>query len=169
MPLNRRQFIKIGAALTVALSGAAALELSTWWDAPADAPFSLLNSTEAITVNAIGGAAFPSGEIIALNGSDASLDRFFDHVLIAMTQEKQHLLKLLLETIEHFPLVTHGQYFSKLQVSDQQHLIEGWLQSDHHLLRGAIQSLIILLSMGYTAHPTASKKLSSYFRCGFGA
>lgn len=169
MPLNRRQFIQITAALSLLTTGGLAIEVSTWWDTPASTPFQHLNDTEARVVNAIGEAAFPSGDTIPLSGSEAGLDRFFDTVLGAMTNENRSLLKLLLETIDHYTLVAHGAHFSNLQTTERQLLIEQWLQHDNHLFRGAIQSIIVFLGMGYTAHPTASAHLSQYFRCGFGA
>jgi hypothetical protein len=169
MPLNRRQFIQITAALGLLTTGGLAIEVSTWWNTPASAPFQHLNEPEARVVNALGGAAFPSGDTIELSGTEAGLDRFFDTVLGAMTNENRILLKLLLETIDHYTLVSHGTHFSQMHTAERQHLIEQWLQHDNHLFRGAIQSIIVFLGMGYTAHPTASAHLSQYFRCGFGA
>ena len=160
--------MKITAALSLLTTGGLALEISTWLNSSASEPFQHLNQTEANVVNAIGGAAFPSGDILELSGDDAALDRFFDTVLHTMTNQNRTLLKLLLETIEHYTVLSHGSYFSNLDTQERQRLIELWLEDDHHLFRGAIQSIIVLLGMGYTAHPIASEHLSQYFRCGFG-
>ena len=169
MSLTRRQFIKITTALSLMTAGGVGIEVSTWWDTPASEPFQHLNHTEAKVVNAIGGAAFPGGDVLSLSGDTAILDRFFDAVLNAMTAQNRNLLKLLLEAIEHYTVVSHGTYFSNLETLERQTLIEQWLKHDNHLFRGAIQSVIVLLGMGYTAHPEASKHLTQFFRCGFGA
>ena len=169
MKLSRRQLIKWGAALGVASTVVASVNIIMWWDTAPDAPFTNLNEIEAQVVNSVAGAAFPSGSTIALDGSAANLDRFFDTLLSSMTTENRKLLKLLLEALQHATLPTHGALFTSLSQSERTQCIQEWLQHGNHLLRGAIQSLVVLLGMGYTAHPTASNHLSRYFRCGFGA
>ena len=71
-----------------------------------------------------------------------------------MSTENRTLLKLLLEAIDRATLPTHATYFTNLSLSDRQDCIQQWLQNPSHLIRGAIQSLIVLLGMGYTAHPS---------------
>ena len=169
MKLTRRQLIQWSGVLGLASAAAVGITVASWWDTDADAPYFNLNELEGKVVNAVSGAAFPAGDIIDLDGETANLDRFFDEVLSSMSLENRTLLKLLLETIERSTLPTHMTYFSDLTSQDRQQCIEGWLQHSNHLVRGAIQSLIVLLGMGYTAHPAASTTLSRYFRCGFGA
>ncbi len=169
MSLTRRQLLQWTAALSLAGTVVGAVEVSTWWDTPPDAPFVNLNMLEAEVVRSVAGSAFPSGDTIDLDGGNANMDRFFDSLLSAMTNENRVLLKLLLEAIDRATLPTHATHFINLSVSEQQHCIEAWLVNGNALFRGAIQSLIVLLGMGYTAHPTASSHLKRYFRCGFGA
>jgi len=169
MKLTRRQLIQWSGVLGLASAAAAGVNVASWWDTIPDAPYINLNELEGQVVNAVSGAAFPAGDVIDLDGETANLDRFFDEVLSSMSSENCTLLKFLLETIERSTLPTHMTHFSDLPIKDRQDCIESWLQNPNHLIRGAIQSLIVLLGMGYTAHPTASTKLSRYFRCGFGA
>ena len=156
-------------ALGIAGSVAVGISITNWWNAEPNLPYHNLNLLEGNVVNMIAGAAFPSGATIDLDGELANLDIFFDTVLSSMSEENRTLLKLLLEVIDRATLPTHGTYFSNLPLDVRQSCINRWLQNPSHLIRGAIQSLIVLLGMGYTAHPAASKHLSQYFRCGFGA
>ena len=166
--VSRRRFIQWSSSLTIAIGAISSIEVISWWDTNPDEPYHTLNTQEAMVVRAVSGAAFPTGDSIQLDGGDANLDRFFDELLRAMTRENRVLLKLLLETVDHSTLPTEANHFSKLDASTQQQYLHTWLNHNNPLLRGAVQSLIVLLGMGYTSHPTASKPLSKYFRCGFG-
>ena len=168
MTISRRQLLQWTAALGLASSVAIGVNVSTWWNTDPDTPYVNLNLLEANVVNAISGAAFPAGSTINLNGGQAGLDRFFDELLSAMSSENRTLLKLLLEAIDRATLPTHTTYFTALSLEERQLCIQQWLHNPSHLIRGAVQSLIVLLGMGYTSHPIASEHLSQYFRCGFG-
>ena len=169
MEMTRRQLLRWTTALGFASTVVGTVQLYRWWDTAPEAPFVNLNILEANVVRAVGSGAFPSGETIDLDGGEASLDRFFDTLLTSMTNENRVLLKLLLEAVERTSLISHGTFFTSLSATDQQQCIESWLNSSNALFRGAIQSLVVLLGIGYTAHPKASTHLSRYFRCGFGA
>lgn len=154
--------------------GATALSLTgggivwSWWDVAPDTPYQLLSTEEAQMVNALSQAAFPSGQAIALSGKDAQLDYFFDRLLFGMTGENQKLLKLLLQALNRLAILSQGNDFLHCTESEQQLLVEKWLTDESYLFRSAMQSVIVLLSIGYTSHPKASKHLQQYFRCGFG-
>ena len=166
--INRRTLLQWGSIITIAIGTATSIEVYSWWDTDPETPFQTLNQQEASVVRAVAGAAFPTGESIQLDGMDANLDYFFDELLLAMSNENRTLLKLLLETIDHITFPTESKYFSEMTIVNQQQYLHTWLNHDNHLVRGAMQSLIVLLGMGYTAHPTASGSLSKLFRCGFG-
>lgn len=119
-------------------------------------------------VISLSGAAFPSGDTINLAGKNAQLDYFFDKLLFGMTGENQKLLKLLLQALNRLALLSQGSYFLNCSEDIQQQLVEKWLTDDSYLFRSAMQSIIVLLSIGYTSHPKASEHLKQYFRCGFG-
>ena len=168
MNLSRRKLLKIGllGSSTAALAGG--LTVWSWWDVPPARSYQNLSSEEIIMVQALSRAAFPGGASIALDGGDASLHRFFDQLLTSMTSENRSLLKLFLEALDRLPLLSKGRYFTDCSEESQRELVESWLQSDNYLFRSAIQSVIVLLSIGYTSHPDVSVKLQSYFACGFG-
>lgn len=168
MKLSRRQLLKISllGSTAIALTGGGLVW--SWWDTPPDTPYQLLNSEEAQMVQALSEAAFPAGKTIDLAGKDAKLDYFFDKLLFGMTRENQKLLKLLLHALNHLAVPSQGKYFLNCSETTQRQLVENWLNDDSYLFRSAMQSVIVLLSMGYTSHPKASKLLGQYFRCGFG-
>ena len=168
MTITRRQLLQWTGTLAIAGSVAVGINITSWWNADPDSPYSNLNLLEGNVVNMVAGAAFPSGSTIELDGEHANLDRFFDIVLSSMSDENRTLLKLLLEFIDRATLPSHATHFSNLLLAARQTCIHNWLHNPSHLIRGAIQSLIVLLGMGYTAHPVASTHLSQYFRCGFG-
>ena len=168
MTITRRQLLQWTSVLGLASSVAMGVHVSKWWNTDSETPYVNLNLLEANVVNAVSGAAFPGGSTINLSGDEAGLDRFFDKLLSSMSNENRTLLKLLLEAIDRATLPTHTTYFTTLSLEEQQRCIQQWLHNPSHLIRGAIQSLIVLLGMGYTAHPIASEHLSQYFRCGFG-
>ena len=169
MTITRRQLLQWTATLGLASSIATGVSVTQWWNTESQVPYTNLNLLEADVVNAVSGAAFPTGETIVLDGEHANLDRFFDSILSSMSEQNRTLLKLLLEFIDRATLPTHATYFTNLSLKDRQTCIHNWLQNPNHLVRGATQSLIVLLGMGYTAHPTASERLARYFRCGFGS
>ena len=168
MAISRRQFLALGAATSAAVGLLGGVTIWSWWDIPPSDSYQTLHEDEARTLRHIAGAAFPGGETIALQGKDAKLDRFFDELLLSMGDNNRKLLKLLINSLENLTKVTHFSAFSNLSENQQRRMITEWLQNDNHLFRGGIQSLVLLLGMGYTSHPEASATLSQYFRCGFG-
>jgi hypothetical protein len=160
--------LALSAAGSVAIGMLGAVTIINWWNVAPSAPYKSLHKDEAKTLRYIAGAAFPSGDNIPLNGADANLDRFFDELLSNMSDENRKLLKLLIQAIEKLPILNHFQSFSNLSDIEQIELVTTLFNDDNHLVRGAIQSLVVLLGMGYTSHPTASVIISDYFQCGFG-
>ena len=168
MTITRRQLLQWTTVLSLASAVAVGINVSTWWNTDPEAPYVNLNLLEANVINAVSGAAFPTGSTINLNGEQAGLDRFFDELLSSMPSENRTLLKLLLEAIDRATIPTHAVHFTALTLENRQRCLQQWLHNPSHLIRGAVQSLIVLLGMGYTSHPIASEHLSQYFRCGFG-
>ena len=168
MELTRRQLLKISLIGTTGVALIGGGLVWSWWDTPPDTPYKILNNHEVTMVLALSQASFPTGNEIPLAGKDAGIDYFFDQLLFGLGNENQKLLKLLLQALNRLPLLSKGQYFTSCSEMEQQALVEAWLKDDNYLFRSAMQSIIVLLSMGYTSHPTASKVLGQYFRCGFG-
>jgi hypothetical protein len=165
--ISRRQFIAVS-AMTAAGLAAIGGNLYFWWDAPPSSPFSRLAEREGAFLTALSSAAFPAGEEIDLDGGAARLDRFFDELLKSMPEDNVRLIKLLLQGLDRATMPFYGASFHSLSSQERQEQLSSWLSSDQHLLRSAVQSMVILLGMGYTTHPKVSPLLAVHHRCGFG-
>lgn len=168
MAVTRRHLLAASAGIAAAAAVCAGGIGMQWWKQSPAAGFVNLSSDEAEFVRAISGAAFPAGEVIELSGADADLDRFFDAMLSGMPSLTGNLLKLLIQALENLSVLLAGGRFTALTLPAQQSVIEGWLASDQTELRSAVQSLVVLLSMGYTTHPEIAPLMSSWHRCGYG-
>jgi hypothetical protein len=173
MKMSRRTLLGIVAAagaLTAATGLVGAFTVGTqWWDQPADTPFEALELEEAAVVRAVAAAAFPGGATIALGGGEAELDRFFDGLLLSLPEMQRSLLKLLLHALEHGAILAEGDRLSALPEGAQRAFVMGLLQHELAEVRGAAMSLVVLLGMGYTTHPTVAPMISAWHRCGYGS
>lgn len=168
MAVTRRHLLAASAGIAAAVAACAGGIGMQWWDQPPGASLKHLSEDEAEFVRAISGAAFPSGEVIDLSGADADLDRFFDAMLSGMPALTARLLKLLIQALEDLSVLLASGRFTTLPLATQQSLVEGWLSSDQAELRSAVQSLVVLISMGYTTHPEIAPMMSRWHRCGYG-
>lgn len=173
MKLSRRHLLGLiaaGGALTAATGLVGAVAVGTnWWDQPADAPFEALEQEEAAVVRAVAAAAFPGGATIALGGGEADLDRFFDGLLLALPETQRNLLKLLLHALEHGAIVGAGGRLTHLPEVEQRAFVMGLINHELAEVRGAAMSLVVLLGMGYTTHPSVAPMISAWHRCGYGS
>lgn len=168
MTLTRRQLV----ALLTASAFAPALYVgNSWWNVPAEKPYDCLSNEEGRIVVKIAEAAFalqPDESSLRPDPNQADLDRFFDHLLRSMMPQNKKLLKLLLHALDNAAYLDESQSFTDLPPNRAQDQLISWLDSEHHLVRSAVTSLVALLGMGYCAHPRSSKILSKYHSCGFG-
>ena len=139
-----------------------------WWDRPPGEGFAHLAEEEADFVRVLAGAAFPAGDVIDLSGEDADLDRFFDAMLAGMPALTGNLLKLLIEALQHAPVPVRGSRFTALSAETQQAQVVDWLASSRAEIRSGVQSLVVLLAMGYTTHPDVAPLMSTWHGCGYG-
>ena len=168
MMLSRRQLIKICAAVGISSGiGISALGFR-WWDVPAGVPYRKMSIEEATVLTIIAHAAFPPGPIIAQNANDLKIDRFFDHLLSNMPMVQTKLLKLLLNALNTAPYLEIKSSLSSQSSIEQQEQVEKWLNHPNYLFRNAVTSLVILIGMGYTAHPEVSPYFSQMHQCGYG-
>jgi len=164
MRITRRHVLALGGALAAAAAvGAGGVGLS-WWDQPADAPYSLLSEEEGRFLIAYAEALYPPGGEPALSGGEAGLDRFVDAVLSHMPDFQASGTRLLCHAVEAF-----GGGFTALPLAERQALILEWLMHPIAEVRSVNQSLVLLLGMGYTTHPEAVGFFADMTRCGYGS
>ena len=167
--MNRRHLIAIAGLAAISGPTLVGVQLYQWWDVPPDAPYHLLHTHEAKMVQHICRAMFPAGEEITVDGGDLYLERFFDQLLLTLGETEQKLIKLFLQFIDKMSYLSEYRApFLELSVQQQQHFLEGQLQSSNYLVRNAFLSIITLLGMGYTSHPQISPRIAIYHRCGYG-
>ena len=168
MKITRRHLLALSAGTAAAGAiGAGGLAIS-WWDRPADAPFKRLSNEEAAFVRAWAGAAFPATATTPINGAQANIDHFFDEMLSAMPADTAKLLRLLINGLNDLTLATDGSHFSDLHGADQSRIFDGWIHSDVSAFRSATQSLVLLLGMGWSTHPTVAPTMQKLHSCGYG-
>lgn len=169
MPVTRRQLLAATAALAASAAiGAGAVGLH-WYDQPADAGFVWLSEDEAAFVRAFAEGLYPAGGEPALGGGEAQLDHFIDAVIESMPAFQQQGLKLLFHALDSLALSSEGATFTALAAARREALILEWLQHPLAEVRSGVQSVVLLLGMGYTTHPQTVQHFSSISRCGIHA
>ena len=168
MSLNRRQLLKLGALSGVSFGIALSVVGHQWWNTPPAAPYESLSDQEAKIVMAISAAAFPAGQSIAKDPRTLLLDRYFDQLLLHMPEMQRRLLKLLLNALNSAPYLQFSTSLLSQSPAQQENQLQEWLNHSNHLFRNAVTSLVILLGMGYTAHPDISPFFSTLHQCGYG-
>ena len=168
MKLTRRHLLALGAATSAAAAAGLTSTVAHWWDQPAAADFSHLSANEARFVRAWASAAFPSGEVIALHGADAGLDRFFDGMLSSLPDTQRKLLKLLLNALDTSSIAIAGARFHQLSETDARQVFHRLNEHELAEVRGAVTGLTVLLGMGYSTHPQVAPVMARWHRCGYG-
>ncbi len=168
MPISRRQLLALGSATAAAGALTAGGTVFRWWDQPADASFEALSRPEATFVRAWAGAAFPSGDTLAIDGATAGLDHFFDTTLTHLPAMQRKLIKLLLHALDTGTIALAGRPFSQLPPARARAVFHELSAHDVAELRGAASSLTVLLGMGYSTHPEVAPVMARWHRCGYG-
>lgn len=166
MSVTRRQLLAAGAAIAAtSLVGVGALGLH-WYDQPAQAGFTWLSEDEAAFLSAFAEGLYPAGGEPELAGAEANLDHFVDGVIEHMPAFQQQGLKLLFHGIDALALSTEAASFTSLPAERRESLILEWLQHPIAEVRSGVQSIVLLMGMGYTTHPRAVEHFSALTRCG---
>lgn len=168
MHVTRRQVIALGAATAAAGALSGGGTVASWWNQAPTSPYLALSGSEAHFVRAWSAAAFPGGATLALDGGDASLDRFFDEVLTHLPGIQMSLLKLLMHALDSGSIAFAGQRFTQLPPQRAREVFHQVFAHDVAEVRGAAQSLTVLLGMGYSTHPEVAPTMARWHRCGYG-
>jgi hypothetical protein len=139
-----------------------------WWNQPAGEGYRQLSVEEALFLDALAEAAFPTGGEPALGGGKAGVSWYMDAVLVAMEPFQADLLKLSFHALNAATLPTHGAHFTALSPKEASIVLENWLASPIPELRGTATSVYLFIGMAYTSHPDVAPLLSRHFRCGYG-
>ncbi len=165
--LSRRTLLRITGALAATAAGGALVTVGSWWDRDPASGYLTLSQDEAAIVRAVAGAAWPAGEVVALDGETADLDHYFDEMIHVMPAMPQKLLRTLLHALDGLALVSAGSGLVALSREARTELVMAWMDDDHHGLRSAVTGLVVMLGMGYTTHPGIKGQIPSLYRCGY--
>jgi len=168
MRITRRHLLALSAGTTAAAALVAGGVATQWWNQPADAPFSVLESEEAKFLRSWAGTAYPATKTIPLAGQSAGLDHFFDHMLKTMPSDSAKLLRLLIHALDNATYPTDGAAFSELTTDRQKQVFDSWIHSDLDPFRSATQSLVLLIGMGWSTHPEVAPHMKQLHSCGYG-
>lgn len=161
--ITRRQLV----AGTAALAAASALAVggvgAHWYDQPPGTGLTLLSPDEAAFLTAFAEAIYPPGGTPSVSGAEVEIEVFVDRVLAGMPTFQQQGVKLLCHAIDAL-----GGGFTGQPLARRSAQILTWLDSPVAEIRSGVQSLILLIGMGYTTHPAAVETYADLMRCGYG-
>jgi len=159
----------LAAAGVVAAAGTVGVGLraASWWDQdPADG-WRALSPREVDLFDALADAMFPPGGTPALAGSESGVTRWLDAVLADQPEPTGDLIRLLLHALDDEARLTTGHSITGLSLEARADKLRGWLANENHLVRGAVTSISLFLSMGYCGHPDVIKACGWIWPCGF--
>ena len=169
MRVTRRQILALAAAGAAVAMVGSGVALRSWWERPAGRDYRVLDDTEGAIVQALAGAAFPSGGEIDVPGSAIGLDHFFDELLAHMEPTAAHELRLLVRVLDAGPLWSRRSTFRSLDATDQRATLATWLDDDLLEVRSAAMGVLVLLGSGWALHPRVSAVFARWHQCGFGS
>lgn len=169
MRVTRRQILALAAAGAAVAMVGSGVALRSWWERPAGRDYRVLDDTEGAIVQALAGAAFPSGGEIDVAGSAMGLDHFFDELLAHMEPTAAHELRILLRVLDAGPLWSRRSTFRSLDATDQRTTLAAWLDDDLLEVRSASMGVLVLLGSGWAVHPRVSAVFARWHQCGFGS
>lgn len=166
--ITRRTVLATSAGLAAAATLGVGTTVWRWWDRPPGEGLAVLSEDEHAFVQAVAEAWMPRGGVPELSGADAELGAFLDGVLTAMSPTNQRLLKLLTQVLDDWTLPAHLGAYRTLSLEARQTVLRGWLHHDNHLVRTAVQGLLVLIAVGWTTHPDVAPVLRPSMNCWYG-
>ncbi len=165
--ITRRQVLATSAALATATVAVSAGRVASWWDRDPAEGWLALGPHEVELVDALAEAMFPQGGTPFLSGKDAGLARYFDGIMAVMDSPTDKLLRLLLHALDDWAFLEVGTPYARLPLEARIERLQLWLRHDSHLVRGALNGLVIFLGMGYCGHPEVKAAAGWIFPCGY--
>jgi hypothetical protein len=169
--MHRRTFLKLGGFSTVGLafSGLAYRIGGFWWDQTSSPELRVMSNEEADILGAIAdtmfpGEDFPGGMPAA---TQAGIVEFFDDYLAAIDEQTSKLLRLLLHTIDDVAVFADfgATRFRLRPQAEREEILSAWGRSWFSARRGAYNSLMIMITMGYAEHPAVIESAGFDYRC----
>lgn len=105
-------------------------------------------------------ATFPKGGAIDMSGTEAGVPEYFENYFRKLPPDKQKLIHLMLHFVETIPLIfgPERNLFSLMKEEDREKALD-FSDKSLYFHRVALQSLRVLLTMGYMANEDVQKKI----------
>jgi hypothetical protein len=168
MSLSRRTLLRTAAALSGAVAIAGGATVVHWWDQAATPGWRSLSDDERRFLDALADTIFPPGGEPPLGGAESGATKVFDEIVGAMPETQANTLKIFLHSLNASTRPTHFAAFDALSPEERSEALLDWENHPVSAWRTAVQSLKILLGVGYTSHPEVASILSPYFLLGYG-
>lgn len=157
--MDRRTFLKVGGCSTLglALGGLAYRVGGVWWDQTSAAELRVLSDDEAEIFGAIADTMFPGEDFPGgmPSATQTGIVEFFDGYLASIDEMTSKLLRLLLHAIDDGAILADfgATRFRYRPQAEREEILEAWGRSWFSARRGAYNSVMMLMAMGYTEHP----------------
>jgi hypothetical protein len=124
-------------------------------------PDSTLDRREQAIVAACADALFPPGGPIPVSGTEAGMLRYMDTYLQRLPRVPRLLVRLLLLSIEHGPLLfgPRPARFTHLRPVERVAVLRAMARSSMYFRRVSFLSLRTMMTMGYLAHPEVQRRI----------
>jgi hypothetical protein len=136
-----------------------------WRLGPPAPGLTCLTTSELATAAAVGEAFFPGPPDVPFSAADVKLAEFVDGFVGGQYEDNQRLFKVLLRTLEAWPLPTAGRGFSKLPLGERQAVLAAFHDSKLMVRQAAYMSLRYMFSLGYFEDLRVRKAAGLRFGC----
>ena len=122
---------------------------------------STLDRREQAIVAACADALFPPGGPIPVSGTEAGMLRYMDTYLQRLPRVPRLLVRLLLLSIEHGPLLfgPRPARFTRLRPVERIAVLRAMARSSVYFRRVSFLSVRTMMTMGYLAHPEVQRRM----------
>lgn len=161
--VSRRTVLKVAGAGGVVLLGGAWL-YRTFWRRESPGPGLLcLTQDEFAFCEAVGEAFFPGPPRSPFSAKELDLGHFADRYVNDLYPDKHRLFKVLVRTMNAWPVLRHKATFVHLPLDVRRRVLESWERSPTLLQRASHQTLRILFSVGFFEDLRVRKALNLQF------
>jgi gluconate 2-dehydrogenase subunit 3-like protein len=162
---TRRRLLKVTGVSGLALLAGSWL-YRTFWRLGAPAPGCVCFTPEELLVaGAIAEVFFPGPPQVPYSAAEVKLAEFADAFVGGQYEDNQHLIKLVLRTVERWPVLRSGRRFSQLALADRKIVLDDFRDSGWMVKGAAYESLRYLFSLGYFEDMRVRRAAGLKFGC----
>jgi len=146
---SRRALLRATGIGGVALIAGSWLQ-RTFWRLGEPAPGLVCFTDEELgTARAMAEVFFPGPPDVPFSAAEIRLAEFADGFVGGQYEDNQHVIKMLLRTVERWPVWGRGQRFSRLPLAERKAVLAAFRDSGWTVRGAAYESMRYLFSLGY--------------------